>query len=57
MAHEVAASGSLMFLPHFDVFCDLIYLSIRLFALDFYCVIVDEGEARINYHAIEIESE
>ena len=32
-------------------------LTIRLFALDFYRVIVDEGAARVNYHAIEIESE
>ncbi len=30
---------------------------IRLRARDFYEVIVDEGEARINYHLIEIESE
>ena len=33
------------------------YLTIRLRAWDFYEVIVDEGEARINYHLIEIESE
>ena len=33
------------------------YLTIRLPARDFYEVIVDEGEARINYHLIEIESE
>ncbi len=33
------------------------YLTIRLRARDFYEVIVDEGEARINYHLIEIESE
>ena len=33
------------------------YLTIRLRARDFYAVIVDEGEARINYHHIEIESE
>ena len=33
------------------------YLTIRLFALDFYEVIVDEAEGRINYHLIEIESE
>ena len=32
-------------------------LTIRLLALNFYEVIVDEGEARINYHLIEIESE
>ena len=36
-------------------FCFL--LTIRLRARDFYEVIVDEGEARINYHFIEIESE
>ena len=30
---------------------DLLYLTIRLFALDFYPVIVDEAEGRINYHA------
>ena len=33
------------------------YLTIRLRARDFCEVIVDEGEARINYHLIEIESE
>ena len=35
----------------------LIYLTIRLRARDLYEVIVDEGEARINYHFVEIESE
>ncbi len=34
-----------------------VYLTIRLRARDFYEVIVDEGEARINYRLIEIESE
>ena len=34
-----------------------VYLTIRLRARDFYEVIVDEGEAQINYHLIEIESE
>ena len=34
-----------------------VYLTIRLFALDFYEMIVDETEDRINYHLIEIESE
>ena len=29
--------------------CD--YLTIRLFALDFYRVIADEGAAQISYHA------
>jgi hypothetical protein len=33
------------------------YLTIRIRARDFYEVIVDEGEAQINYHLIEIESE
>lgn len=33
------------------------YLTIRLWAWDFYGVIVDEAEGRINYHLIEIESE
>ena len=33
------------------------YLTIRLFALNFYEVIVDEAAGRINYHLIEIESE
>ena len=33
------------------------HLTIRLFALDFYEVTVDEGEGRINYHLIDIESE
>ena len=32
-------------------------LTIRLRAWDLCEVIVDEGEARINYHLIEIESE
>ena len=31
--------------------------TIRLFALDFYEVIVDEAEGLINYRLIEIESE
>ena len=31
--------------------------TIRLFALDFYEVIVDEAEGRINYYLIEVESE
>ena len=36
----------------------LVYLTIRLPARDFYEVIaIDEGEAWINYHLIEIESE
>ena len=35
----------------------LFHLTIRLRARDFYAVIVDEGEARINYQRIEIESE
>ncbi len=34
-----------------------IFKTIRLRARDFYEVIVDEGEDRINYHFIEIESE
>ena len=33
------------------------YLTIRLWARDFYEVIVDEAEGRISYHLIEIESE
>ena len=33
------------------------YLTIRLLALNFYEVIVDNGEARVNYRLIEIESE
>ena len=33
------------------------YLTLRLRARDFYAVIVDEGEARINCQRIEIESE
>ena len=31
------------------------YLTIRLWAQDFYRVIVDEGAARVNYRVIEIE--
>ena len=37
--------------------CDIFYLTIRLPARDFYEVIVDEGQGRIDYHLIEIESE
>ena len=33
------------------------YLTIRLWARDFYEVIVDEAEGRINYRLIEIGSE
>ena len=33
------------------------YLTIRLWARDFYRVIVDEGAARLNYPAMGIESE
>ena len=33
------------------------YLTIRLWARDFYRVIADEGAARVNYREIEIESE
>ena len=33
------------------------YLTIRLFAPDFYEVIVDQAEGRINFRLIEIESE
>ena len=35
----------------------MFYLTIRLRARDFYRVIVDEGVARVDYLAIEIESE
>ena len=42
----------------YEFFCPIyIYLTIRLRARDFYEVIVDEGESRINYHLVEIESE
>ena len=34
-----------------------LYLTIGLRARDFYAAIADEGEARIYYHLIEIESE
>ena len=34
----------------------LLYLTIRLWAQDFYRMIADEGAVRVNYHAIEIES-
>ena len=33
------------------------FLTIRLWARDFYEVIVDEAEGRINYRLLEIESE
>ena len=33
---------------------EVIYLTIRLWARDFYELIVDEAEGRINYHPIEI---
>ena len=41
----------------FFLWAEPVQLTIRLRAWDFYEVIVDEGEARINYHLIEIESE
>ena len=44
-------------MKQFHSFLCVRYLTIRLRARDFYEVIVDEGEARINYHLIEIESE
>ena len=44
-------------IKQFDWFLCVRCLTIRLRARDFYEVIVDEGEARINYHFIEIESE
>ena len=40
-----------------DIILQLKYLTIRLWARDFYEVIVDEAEGRINYRLIEIESE
>ena len=36
---------------------NVIELTIRLWAADFYEVIVDEAEGRIKYRLIEIESE
>jgi len=33
------------------------YLTIKLWAQDFYEVIADEAEGRINHHLIEMESE
>ena len=39
------------------LFSSQFYITIRLFALHFYDVIVDEAEGRINYHLIEIKSE
>ena len=45
------------FVVYSEVVVSVYYLTIRLLALDFYAVIVDEGKARINYHRIEIESE
>jgi len=39
------------------IFAIIAYCSIRLWARDFYEVIVDEAEGRINYQLIEIESE
>ena len=38
-----------------DAIC--LYLTIRLLALNFYAVIVDEGEESTIYQRIEIESE
>ena len=35
----------------------ILYLTIRLWAQDFYEVIDDEAEGRINYRLVEIESE
>ena len=44
--------------PLFDVnFSKNSTETLRLFALDFYEVIVDEAEGRTNYHLIEIASE
>ena len=39
-----------------DIVIDL-HLTIRLRARNFYEVVVNEGEARVNYRFIEIESE
>ena len=41
----------------FFFFQTLWYLTIRVWGRDFYRVIDDEGTARVNYHAIEMESE
>ena len=56
LKHSPAARVPTAFLvpPNFHA---CYYLTIRLFALDFYEVIVDEAEGRINYRLIEIESE
>ena len=43
-----------LILPNFH---SCFYLTIRLWARDFYRVIVDEGAARVYYRTIEIESE
>ena len=40
---------------HYELY-SLIYLTIWLRFRNFYEVIVDEGEGRINYHIIEGES-
>ena len=54
--HSTAARVPTAFLvlPNFH---SCFYLTIKLFTLDFYEVIVDEAEGRINYDLIEIESE
>ena len=51
---ELEKAVAFLVLPNFH---SCFYLTIRLFALDFYEVKVDEAEGRINYRLIEIESE
>ena len=40
-----------------SILVEFYQLTIRLWARDFYEVIVDEAEGRIKYHLIEVESE
>ena len=51
---EVSVSTVFSILPNFH---ERFYLTIRLWTQDFYRMIVNEGTARVNYCAIEIESE
>ena len=50
-------TNSVLNTRNLDMILQLKYLTITLWARDFYEVIVDEAEGRINYRLIEIESE
>ena len=54
LAYTARVPTAFLVYPNFH---SCFYLTISLWARDFYSVIVDEGAARVNYRAIEIESE